>query len=434
MPLTDTAIRNAKPSEKPRKLADGGGMYLEVNPRGGKWWRLKYRHAGKEKRISLGTYPDTSLALARTKRDEARALIAAGKDPSVERRASRADARAIAATAHNTFEAVADEWLAVRHHEWTEKQHAKEKGRLANHALPWIGRLPIGAIGVADIRPLLDRVVKRGHLEQAHRLRFQLSRIFQFAVANEYSEHDPAGDLRALLPTRRKQHFPTITDPEKIGQLLRGIDGFAGTDVVAAALRLAPMLFVRPGELRAAEWSEFDFSDPANLLWSIPPMRRKLRRAEKENSSTPPHLVPLPTQAVAVLQALRPLTGHRTHVFPGLRDPKRPISDNALNAGLRRLGYDKDTLVAHGFRHMASTLLNELGYSADAIEAQLSHKQGGVRAVYNRAQYMPERKRMMQDWADHLDHLRRLRLPGDDSSRMLSTRVVTKLNPLAGLG
>lgn len=405
MPLTDTAIRKAKPSERPRKLFDGGGMYLEVDPRGGKWWRLKYRLDGKEKRISLGIYPDTSLALARQKRDEARALLANGKDPSAERRSTKADARATAATELNTLEAVANEWLAVKKHEWTEKQHAKEQSRLTNHAFPWIGKAPIRSVVVADIRPLLDRLVKRGHLEQAHRLRFQLSRIFQFAVANEYCEHDPAGDLRALLPTRRKQHFPTITDPQKVGELLRSIHGFDGTDVVGAALRLAPLLFVRPGELRSAEWSEFDFSDASNPMWAIPPKRRKLRRAEKESASTPPHLVPLSTQAVEILTGLKPLTGHRTHVFPGLRDPKRPISDNTLNAGLRRLGYDKDTIVAHGFRHMASTLLNELGYSADAIEAQLSHKQAGVRAVYNRAQYMVERRRMMQDWADYLGRL-----------------------------
>jgi integrase len=406
MPLTDTAIRSAKPASKPRRLFDSGGMYLEIAPSGGKWWRFKYRFAGKEKRLSLGVYPDTSLALARAKRDEARALLAQGLDPGAERRAKQTAQEAVAKAARNTFETVARQWLAVKAHEWTPKQHDKEEARLVNHAFPWIGKMSIAVIGVADIRPLLDRVSKRGHLEQARRLRFQLSRIFRFAVANEYADRDPAADLKAVLPSRRKQNFATITDPAKIGELLRALDGFGGTFPVACALKLAPMLFVRPGELRAAEWTEICLDHPDGPQWIIPPARRKLRRAEKENPSTLPHIVPLPEQAVAILRELHPLTGHRQHLFPGLRDPRQPISDNTLNAGLRRIGYDKTVLVAHGFRHMASTLLNELGFSPDAIEAQLSHKQPGVRAVYNKAVYLPERKKMMQSWADYLDGLR----------------------------
>lgn len=405
MSLTDPKIRNAKPAEKPYKLTDGGGLYLLVRPNGGRWWRLDYRRPVTKKRntLSLGTYPDTGLKEARAKRDEARKLLAQGSDPGEQRKAVKADGEERAA---NSFEAVAREWLAVREAEWTAKQHDKELARLENHAFPWVGKMPIGDLGVADLRPLLDRVYKRGHQEQAHRLRFQLSRVFQFAVATERATRDPAHDLRAVLPSRRKQNFPTITDPVKVGELLRAIDGFSGTFPVYCALRLAPLLFVRPGELRAAEWSELDLGHPEGPQWAIPPQRRKLRKALKDDPNTPPHIVPLSEQVLAIIEELRPLTGHRRYLFPGARDPKRPMSDNTINAALRTLGYDKDTMVGHGFRHMAATLLNELGFNGDAIERQLSHKEPGVRGVYNKAEHLPERRKMMQAWADYLDGLR----------------------------
>lgn len=403
MALTDIAVRKAKAADKPRRLFDSGGLYLEVSPAGGKWWRFKYRFNDREKRLSLGVYPDVGLADARTGRDEARKLLARGVDPSVQRKATKVAKQGEVA---NSFEVVAREWLAVKKPEWTERQFEKERDRLQNHAFPWIGKLPIRDIGVAEIRPLLERITRRGHLEQAHRLRFQLSRVFKYAVAAEYAERDPAADLSATLPARRKRNYPTITDPDKVGGLLRAIDGFDGTFVVSCALKLAPLWFVRPGELRGAEWTEFELDHPDGPRWSIPPSRRKLRKAEKEDPKTEPHIVPLSTQAVGVLEELRPLTGSGRYVFPGARTRTRPISDMTINAALRRMGYDRDTMTGHGFRHLASTLLNELGFKPEAIERQLSHKEPGVRGIYNKAEYLPERIRMMQAWADYLDALR----------------------------
>jgi integrase len=413
MALTDAAVRKAKAADKPRRLFDAGGLYLEVSPAGGKWWRFKYRFNDREKRLSLGVYPDVGLADARAGRDEARKLLARGVDPSVQRKATRAARRDGAA---NCFEVVAREWLAVKKSEWTERQFEKERDRLQNHAFPWIGKLPIRDIGVAEIRPLLERIARRGHLEQAHRLRFQLSRIFRYAVAAEYTDRDPAADLSATLPARRKRNYPTITDPDKVGGLLRAIDSFDGTFVVDCALKLAPLLFVRPGELRGAEWAEFEIDHPDGSRWSIPPSRRKLRKAEKEDPKTEPHIVPLSTQAIAVLEELRPVTGSGRYVFPGARTRTRPISDMTINAALRRMGYDRDTMTGHGFRHMASTLLNELGFKPEAIERQLSHKEPGVRGVYNKAEYLPERIGMMQAWADYLDALR------EGKSKLVSIR------------
>jgi integrase len=401
--LTDVAARGAKPKDKPYKLAAGGGLYLEVMPTGSKYWRMKYRFAGREKRLALGVYPEVSLKQAAVGRDNARALLRDGKDPSGEKRAAKTRARV---AAENSLEAVAREWLDVRKPNWTEGQYAKELARLENHALPWVGRSPIADVGVADIKPLLSRLVKAGHLEQAHRLRQELSRIFRFAIATERAERDPAGDLRDTLPAHHKRNFASVLVPDEVGELLRAIDGYAGSFPVACALKLAPLVFVRPGELRAAQWAEFDL-EADEPTWSIPAARQKLRKALKEGKRTPPHLVPLSRQAVAILRELQPLTGRRAHVFPGVRDPKRPMSENTVNAALRRLGYDKDTMTGHGFRHMASTLLNEMGYHRDAIERQLAHKEPGVRGVYNKAEHMPERRRMMQAWANYLDSLRK---------------------------
>jgi integrase len=401
MPLTDTAIRRAKPTSKTQRISDAGGLYLEIAPSGGKWWRWKYRFQKKEKRLSFGVYPDVGLAEARSKRDEARKLLAAGSDPGEHRKAIKVAGLEHAA---NSFEVVAREWLAVRKHEWTATQYTKEEGRLKKHAFPWIGSKPVSGLGVADIRPLIERVAKAGHLEQAHRLRFQISRVLVFAVATARADRDPAADLKAVLPSRRKQNFPTITDPVKVGELLRAIDGFGGSFPVACALRLAPLWFCRPGEVRLAEWSHFDL-DSESPTYSVPPSNRKLRKADKENPSTLPHVIPLSEQAIAILRELQPLTGGGRYLFPGARDARRSMSDGAINAALASIGF-KGILVGHGFRHMASTLLREMGWSADAVERQLSHKEPGVAGVYNKAQHLPERRKMMQAWADYLDALR----------------------------
>lgn len=401
MPLTDVAVRKAKPKEKPYKLADDRGLFVLVNPSGSKWWRLKYRIQGKEKLLSLGTYPDTGLMDARAKRDEARKLLAAGVDPAEHRKASKA---AGADRAANSFEVIAREWLAVKEPEWTSKQFEKERDRLQNHAFPQIGGKSIAELRVSDIRPLLTHQVNQGHIEQAHRLRHQLSRVFRFAVATERAERDPAADLRDTLPARNPKNHPTITDPAKVGELMRAMEGFTGTFSVKCALKLAPLWFCRPGEIRMAEWSHFDL-DGEHSTYTVPPANRKLKKAAKENPATPSHVVPLSTQALAILRELQQLTGHGRYLFPGARDPRRHMSDGAINAALARIGY-KGIITGHGFRHMARTLLAEQGWSAEALERQLSHKEQGVVGVYNKAQHLVERRQIMQAWADYLDDLR----------------------------
>ncbi|MGN2243413.1 tyrosine-type recombinase/integrase [Frateuria sp. GZRR33] len=401
MPLTDISIRSAKPTTKPRKMADGGGLYLLLNPNGSRWWRLDYRFTGKRKTLSMGTYPDTGLKDARERRDAARKLLANGVDPGEHRKAERA---AGVDRAANSFEVVAREWLALRQREWTTTQYEKERGRLENHAFPWIGALPVASVGVTEIRPLLARLIKRNHVEQAHRLRHQLSRIFRYAVATERAVRDPAADLRDTLPARQPQNYPTIVDPRQVGELMRAIDAFTGTFVVSCALRLAPLWFCRPGEIRQAEWADFDL-DGEHPAYAIPPRIRKLRKAEKENPKTAPHIVPLSSQAIAILRELRQVTGRGRYLFPGARSVGRNMSDGALNAALARIGY-KGVITGHGFRHMARTLLGERGWNPEALERQLSHKEPGVSGVYNKAQHLPERRKIMQEWADYLDTLK----------------------------
>lgn len=401
MALSDTTIRKAALPEKPKKMADGGGLYLLLSPNGSKWWRLKYRFGGKEKLLSLGTYPDTGLADAREKRDGARKLLAQGVDPGAQRRAEKV---AGVERAANSFELIAREWLEVKQPEWTPGQFVKERDRLQNHAFPRIGALPVADIGVAEIRPLLAHLVKQAHIEQAHRLRHQLSRVFRFAVATERANRDPAADLRDTLPARNPKNHPTITDPKQVGELMRAIDGFTGTFPVKCALQLAPLWFCRPGEIRMAEWSHFDL-DSEHPAYTVPAANRKLKKAAKESSQTPPHIVPLSRQALEILRELRQLTGHGKYLFPGGRDPRRHMSDGAINAALARIGY-KGIITGHGFRHMARTLLGEMGWGAEALERQLSHKEPGVAGVYNKAQHLPERRKVMQAWADYLDGLR----------------------------
>ncbi|KGM54660.1 integrase [Lysobacter daejeonensis GH1-9] len=401
--LTDKALRALKPKESLYRVADSAGLCIEVAPTGSKLWRYRYRFAGRAKMLSLGAWPEVSLAEARERRGDARRLLNQGVDPSANRQSEKLRAKV---AADNTFKAVAEEWLEMKGHDWTASQLGKERDRLENHAYPWLGKLPISDIGVAELKPVLARLVKRGTIEQAHRLRQEISRIFRYAVATERASRDPAHDLRDVLPSPLKKNFASITDPTKVGELLRAIDGFEGTFVVGCALRLAPLVFVRPGEIRAAEWKEIELEHKDGPRWVIPAARRKLRKAEKENPNTPPHVVPLSTQAVAILEELQPLTGQKRLVFPGARNTSIPLSNNTINAALRRMGYDKDAMTGHGFRHMASTLLNELGFNKAAIERQLSHREPGVAGVYNKAQHLPERQKMMQAWADYLDGLR----------------------------
>ena len=386
--LTDSAIRRAKPREKPYKLADGGGLYLLINPSGARWWRLKYRVEGREKLISLGVYPDVPLKDARERRDEARRLLASGGDPGAKRKAEKsADA--------DTFEAVAREWFGKFSTGWAPTHADKVFRRLELYVFPWLGSRPVRNIAAPDVLSCLRRVEARGTLETAHRTHQHCGQVFRYAVATGRAERDPCADLRGALPPATKQHLASITDVPGVSDLLRAIDGYAGTEVARSALRLAPLVFVRPGELRGAEWSEFDL---ATAEWRIPAERMKARVQ---------HIVPLSRQALAILHELQPLTGSGRYLFPSARTHERPMSNNTLNAALRRMGYTTDDMTAHGFRSMASTLLNEQGWSRDAIERQLAHgERDEVRAAYNYAEYLPERRKMMQAWADYLDGLR----------------------------
>lgn len=390
--MTATAIRNAKPGDKLRRLFDGRGLYLEITPSGARYWRLKYRHAGKEKRLALGVYPAVSLAKAREKREEARAVLSEGRDPAAERKARKARALLSAAT---TFEGVAREWLATQKKKLAAVTYAKAESTLTANVFPWIGATPIAEIEAPDLLAVLKRVEARGANETAHRLKARVGQVFRYAIAHGTATRDPSADLRgALVPVVSRSHA-AITDPDKVADLLRALDSYQGQLVTRSALRLAPLLFVRPGELRRAEWAQIDLDAGE---WRIPAHKMKMREA---------HVVPLPTQAVAILRELQPLTGRGRYVFPGLRTSGEPMSENTVNAALRRLGYDKTTMTGHGFRAMASTRLNELGWAPDVIERQLAHaERNKVRAAYNRAQYMAERRTMMQAWADYLDGLR----------------------------
>ncbi|MGP8475048.1 tyrosine-type recombinase/integrase [Burkholderia sp. PR2] len=392
MPLTDTAIRNAKPSDKPARLFDGGGLYLEIAPSGGKWWRLKYRFAGKEKRISLGVYPDVSLAIARKRRDDAREKLAAGIDPS---EAKRADKRAVRLAATNSFEAVALGWMNERKTVVEISQYEKTLARFKNDVFPWLAKRPIAEIDAPEILAVLKRIDGRGARFTAHRVRSEISRVFRYGIKEGYCKSDPAKDLIGAIPAPVEKHFAAITEPIKVGEMLRAFDGFSGTFPVLCALKLAPMLFVRPGELRQAEWSEFDLDKGE---W-----RYHVSKTKTE------HLVPLATQAVAILRELHALTGQGRYVFPGARDRNRPMSEAAINAALRRLGYDTRTeITGHGFRAMARTILHEeLEQKPEVIEHQLAHAvPDNLGAAYNRTKFIKERRAMMQQWADYLGQLK----------------------------
>ncbi len=392
MPLTDTQIRNAKPADKPIRLFDGGGLYLEIASKGGKWWRLKYRYVGKEKRISLGVYPDVSLKLARERRDDARKLLASDIDPSMHRKIHKVLKMEKAA---NTLEVVSDEWLTKQAAMWTPGHQKRIRERLEANVYPWLGSRPVAEITAPELLVALRRMEDRGAVDMAHRVRQICGSIFRYAIATGRADRDVAADLRGALRPTVKKHLPSITDPKLIGQLLRDIDAAEGYFVTRQALKLAPLVFVRPGELRHAEWSEIDF-DVAE--WRIPASKMKMKA---------PHIVPLSIQALSILSEIKPLTGNGKYVFPSVRTRKRPMSENTINVALRRIGYDKQTMTGHGFRSMASTLLNEQGFNRDWIERQLAHSERDEsRAAYNYAEHVTERRNMMQSWADYLDGIK----------------------------
>lgn len=391
MPLTNTAIRNAKPAEKPFKLFDGNGLYLEIAPAGGKWWRFKYRFRGKEKRISLGTYPDVSLKDARERRDNSRKLLANNVDPSENRKATKALGLE---QANNSFAAVTKEWLAKYSATWTKNHSDRTIRRLERDVFPWIGELPIADITAPKLLSIVQRIEKRGALETAHRTLSNCGQILRYAVATGRAARDSSADLRGALPPVKEKHFAAITEPKQVAELLKALDGYKGTLVVHSALRLAPLIFVRPGELRHAEWASIDF-EKAEWRYTV----------TKTNTE---HIVPLSQQAISILQELQPLTGRGRFVFPSARGNNRPMSDNAILAAMRRLGIEKNEMTGHGFRAMARTILDEvLGVRPDYIEHQLAHavRDPNGRA-YNRTAHLPERRKMMQQWADYLDELK----------------------------
>jgi len=385
--LSAVRVRDAKPREKPYKLFDERGLFLLVVPSAdqyrGRLWRFRYRVNGVEKLLALGSYPDVSLKRAREKRDEARRLLADGVDPNVQRKTERA-------ASTETFEAIGREWLAHR---------AKTTAAITQQKAIWlleqifseIGSRPLREVAAPELLAALRKIEARGHHESAHRAKQKCGQVFRYAIATGRAERDISADLRgALVPVVSRNHA-ALTDPAEIGALLRAIDGYAGQPITAAALKLAPLVFVRPGELRGARWAEFDL-DIAE--WRIPSERMKMGAQ---------HIVPLSSQAVAILRGLQILTGKGEYVFPSVLSASRPMSNNTVNTAIRRLGYSKEQMTGHGFRSMASTLLNEQGFPPDIIELQLAHLDSNkVRSAYNRAQRMAERRQMMQAWSDYL--------------------------------
>jgi integrase len=392
MPLTDVSIRNAKPAAKSFKLFDMGGLYLEIYPSGGKLWRLKYRFHGKEKRISLGVYPDVTLSNARERRSEARKKLANGIDPSQDRKAQKS---AEADRAENSFEKVAREWFGKFSTVWAPA-HAARKIRLFERDIfPWIGQRPIADITAPELLSVLRRIEKRGVRETERRALVACGQVFRYAVASARAERDPSVDLRGALPPVNAEHFAAITEPEQLGAILRAMDAYEGTVPVHCAMRLMPMLFVRPGELRTAEWAHINL-DAAEWRYLVTKTKRD-------------HIVPLSKQAVKLLREVHPITGQGKYVFPSARSNTRPMSDNAILAAMRTMGIPKNVTTGHGFRATARTILDEvLGVRIDLIEHQLAHavKDPNGRA-YNRTAFLPERRKMMQTWADYLDRLRR---------------------------
>mgnify|MGYP000443925468 CR=1 FL=1 len=390
MALTDVKVRTAKSQEKAYKLSDEKGLFLYVTQNGSKYWRLKYRYLGKEKLLALGVYPDVSLALARERRDDARKLLASDIDPGEHRKVMKT---ASSDRAANSFELVAREWFAKHSPNWAPSHANKVIRRLELNVFPWLGSKPVAEITAPELLTVLRRIENRGAIETAHRVMSISGRIFRYAIATGRAERDPSQDLKGALPPVKNKHFAAQTDPQKFAQLLKAIDGYEGTLTVRCALRLAPLLFVRPGELRNALWADIDF-DKAEWRYTI----------TKTETSI---IVPLATQALAILQELYPLTGSGRYIFPSARSIHRPMSDNAILAALRRLGIEKEETTGHGFRATARTLLDEvLGVRPDFIEQQLGHavRDPNGRA-YNRTAYLPERKKMMQDWSDYLENL-----------------------------
>jgi integrase len=396
MPLSATAVSSAKAKEKSYKLADAGGLHLLVATTGQRYWRLNYRFQGKYRTLALGVYPDVGLADARAKRDAARKILASGEDPSERRKQEEREAKA---TSADTFKAIAEEWLSRNEVQGRSVSTMKKLRWLISFAYPTLADRPITQISAPEILDVLRKIEIRGRHETAVRLRGTFGTVFRYAIATGRAQRDVSFDLRGALITPTTKHRAALLKPNEVGELLRAIEAYVGQPTVQVALALAPHLFVRPGELRMAEWREFDLG---GAIWTIPAHKTKMRRE---------HKVPLSKQVVAALRKLVPISGNTRFLFPSIRASDRPISDNTLNAALRRLGYDKDQVTAHGFRATASTLLNEMGkWNPDAIERQLGHiDRNEIRRAYARGEYWNERVKMMEAWSNYLDGLHSIR-------------------------
>jgi integrase len=392
MSLSEMKVRNAKPKEKFYKLTDGDGLYLHVTEKGSKLWRFRYRFDRKEKLLALGTYPEISLMDARQRRDEGRRQLAHGIDPGAVRKAQK---QAVTEETE-TFEVIAREWHTKFSHTWTPGHAIKLLSAMTRDLFPWLGARPIKELKAPELLASLRRIESRGTLETAHRMRGLLGQVFRYALATGRAERDPAHDLIGAIPQPKEQHFAAITDPKEVGPLLRAIDGYTGSFVVRCALKLSPLLFVRPGELRHAEWAEIDLDE---AVWLIPGHKMKMKQD---------HVVPLCHQAMEILEELKALTGSGRYVFPSERSSARPMSNNALLAALRRMGYGKEAMTPHGFRAMARTILDEvLQIRPDIIEHQLAHAvRDPLGRAYNRTAHLAERQKMMQTWADYIDGLK----------------------------
>lgn len=391
--LTDPAVKNAAPKEKPYKLADGRGLYLEVMPNGSKYWRLKFRFGGKEKRLALGVYPTVTLKAARKAASNARNDIAGGADPSEAKRQEKLLRKTSTA---NSFRAVALEWFDKESPNWSTNHCTRNKWLLEKNLFPWLGHRPIAEITPPELLAVLRKTESKGIIETAHRAKQVSGQVFRYAVATGRAERDPTPDLKGALATPKETHLSAITNPKEVADLLRAIDNFRGTPAVTAALKLSPLLFCRPGELRHMEWAEINWEAER---WEIPALKMKMRQ---------PHIVPLCKQALDILRDLQPITGRSQYVFPSARGASRPLSENGVRTALRTLGYTNEQMTPHGFRAMARTILDEvLKYRVDLIEHQLAHavKDANGRA-YNRTSHIEDRTTMMQGWADYLDKLK----------------------------
>lgn len=392
MTLTVVEIKNAKPREKPYKMTDEKGLYLLVNPNGSKLWKFKYRFSGVEKKLSFGAFPDVSLSAAREARDEARRQLTNTIDPGILKNSIK---RSKKMAEENSFEAIAREWHAKFTPKWSKNHGERILIRLEQNIFPWVGKRSINEVTAPEILSALRRIENRGAVETAHRVSQICGQVFRYAIVIGKAERNPAADLRGALAPVKQKHHASIIDSVEIGKLLNAISEYRGNFITKCALQLAPLFFVRPGELRHAEWSEFNLE---KAEWRIPAEKMKMKEQ---------HIVPLATQAIEIIQELHAYTGSGKYLFPSLRSTTRPMSENTVLAALRRLGYSADEMTGHGFRRMASTLLNEHGWNRDAIERQLAHaERNNIRAAYNYAEYLPERRTMMQWWAEHLDKLK----------------------------